>query len=71
MKNLFDKGYLTIINNVGYPNPDRSHFRATDIWHTASDSDEYLSSGWLGRYIEKYGKMPYTGIEVDDSLSLL
>lgn len=71
LKNLFDKGYLTIINNVGYPNPDRSHFRATDIWHTASDSNEYLSTGWLGRYIEKYGKMPYTGIELDDSLSLI
>ncbi|SMC80073.1 DUF1501 domain-containing protein [Cellulophaga tyrosinoxydans] len=71
LKNLFDKGYLTIINNVGYPNPDRSHFRATDIWHTASDSNEYLSTGWLGRYIEKYGKMPYSGIELDDSLSLI
>ncbi len=71
LKNLYDKGYLSIINNVGYPNPNRSHFRSTDIWHTASDSNEYLSTGWVGRYIETYGKLPYTGIELDDSLSLI
>ncbi|MFC2110287.1 DUF1501 domain-containing protein [Bacteroidota bacterium] len=71
LKNLYDQGYLSIINNVGYPNPNRSHFRSTDIWHTASKSDEYLSTGWLGRYIDAHGKYPYTGIEVDDSLSLI
>jgi len=71
LKNLYDKGYISIINNVGYPNPIRSHFRSTDIWHTASDSNEYLSSGWLGRYIDNHGKMPYSGIELDDSLSLI
>jgi len=71
LKNLYDKGYLSIINNVGYPNPIRSHFRSTDIWHTASNSNEYLNSGWLGRYIDQYGKMPYSGIELDDSLSLI
>lgn len=71
LKNLYDKGYVSIINNVGYPNPNRSHFRSTDIWQTASDSNEYLNSGWLGRYIDQYGEKPYTGIEVDDSLSLI
>ena len=71
LKNLYDKGYLSIINNVGYPNPVRSHFRSTDIWHTASNSNEYISSGWVGRYIDQYGKMPYSGIELDDSLSLI
>jgi len=71
LKNLYDKGYLSIINNVGYPNPDRSHFRSTDIWQTASSSNEYLDTGWLGRYIEAYGKTPYSGIELDDSLSLV
>src|SRR5210317_1378375 len=71
LKRLYDKGYLSIINNVGYPNPNRSHFRSMDIWQTASDSNEYLASGWLGRYIDKHGKKPYTGIEVDDSLSLI
>ena len=71
LKNLYDKGYVSIINNVGYPNPNRSHFRSTDIWHTASDANEYLNSGWLGRYIDIYGKMPHSGIELDDSLSLI
>ena len=71
LKNLYDQGYLSIVNNVGYPDPNRSHFRSTDIWQTASDSNQYLTSGWLGRYIDKHGKMPHTGIEVDDSLSLI
>lgn len=71
LKGLYDKGYLSIINNVGYPNPNRSHFRSTDIWHTASGSNQYFNTGWLGRYIDKHGKMPYSGIEIDDSLSLI
>ena len=70
-KKLYDRGNLSIINNVGYPFPNRSHFRSTDIWQTASSADAYLSSGWLGRYIDRYGKMPYSGIELDDSLSLI
>jgi uncharacterized protein (DUF1501 family) len=71
LKNLYDQGYLSILNNVGYPNPNRSHFRATDIWHSASDANDYLQTGWLGRYIDQHGKIPYSGIEVDDSLSLI
>lgn len=71
LKNLYDQGNLTIINNVGYPNPNRSHFRSTDIWQSASNSNEYLNTGWLGRYIDTYGKVPYSGIELDDSLSLI
>jgi len=49
----FSEGTMMGIQGVGYPNPDRSHFRATDIWLTASDADEYLATGWLGRYLEK------------------
>jgi len=37
LKNLYDQGNLSIINNVGYPNPNRSHFRSTDIWQSASN----------------------------------
>jgi uncharacterized protein (DUF1501 family) len=72
MRELYDQGLLSIINNVGYPNPDRSHFRSMDIWHTASDSNEYLTTGWLGRYLDKYAneKMAYNALEVDDTLSL-
>ncbi|WP_299271952.1 DUF1501 domain-containing protein [uncultured Psychroserpens sp.] len=70
LKKLFDEGHLTIINNVGYPNPNRSHFRATDIWQTASDSNQYLQTGWIGRYLDHFGTKPYNAIEIDDSLSL-
>lgn len=72
-KELFDSGNLGIMNNVGYPNPDHSHFRSMDIWQTASDSKEYLSTGWLGRYLDAQcdgcGK-PTQALEVDDVLSL-
>jgi uncharacterized protein (DUF1501 family) len=51
-KTLFNEDRLKIIQNVGYPNPDFSHFRSTDIWQSASDSDEYFNSGWMARYIE-------------------
>ena len=70
LKKLYDDGFLTVINNVGYPNPNRSHFRATDIWHTASDSHQYLQTGWIGRYLDAHGKAPYNALEIDDSLSL-
>jgi uncharacterized protein (DUF1501 family) len=49
---LYDQGECAIVQSVGYPNQDRSHFRSTDIWHTASDAAEILYTGWLGRYLE-------------------
>lgn len=70
LKNMYDDGHLAVINNVGYPNPIRSHFRATDIWQTASDSNQYLQEGWIGRYLDHYGNVPYNALEIDDSLSL-
>ncbi|MFY7671768.1 DUF1501 domain-containing protein [Tenacibaculum sp. MEBiC06402] len=70
-KRLYDKGYVSIINNVGYPNPNRSHFRSTDIWQTASDSNQYLQSGWIGRFLDETNAKPYKAIEVDESLSLM
>ncbi|MDO6595739.1 DUF1501 domain-containing protein [Oceanihabitans sp. 2_MG-2023] len=71
LKKLYDQGLLAIVNNVGYPNPNRSHFRSTDIWQTASDSSEYIQSGWVGRYLDAFGKNYYNAIEIDDSLSLM
>lgn len=71
LQKLYDKGYLSIINNVGYPNPNRSHFRSTDIWQTASNSNEYLQSGWIGRFLDVTNSKPYKAIEVDESLSLM
>ncbi|WP_282135019.1 DUF1501 domain-containing protein [Seonamhaeicola maritimus] len=70
LNRLYDKGLLTIINNVGYPNPNRSHFRSMDIWQTAVDSNEYSQSGWIGRYLDHYGDAPYSAIQIDESLSL-
>lgn len=52
IQTLFNDGKVNIIQNVGYPNQDFSHFRSTDIWLTASDADVTLSSGWLGRYLD-------------------
>lgn len=49
---LLDSGSLGIVQNVGYPNPNRSHFRSTEIWETASESDDYATSGWIGRYFD-------------------
>ncbi len=72
-KDLYDDGSLGIINNVGYPNPDRSHFRSMDIWQTASQSSEYLTSGWIGRYLDAQCSgcdKPTQAIEIDDILSL-
>lgn len=52
MKVLFDEKRLKIIQNVGYPTPDFSHFRSSDIWQSASDSNQFVTSGWLGRLAE-------------------
>jgi len=73
LRELYDQGLLTVLNSVGYPNPDRSHFRSMDIWHTASNSNEHWTTGWLGRYIDNDCTgcaNPHHVIEVDDSLSL-
>lgn len=72
-KELYDDGNLAILNNVGYPNPDRSHFRSMDIWHTASQSNEYWNNGWVGRYLDAQCNgcdKPTQAIEIDDVLSL-
>jgi uncharacterized protein (DUF1501 family) len=72
-KDLFNDGSLGILNSVGYPNPDRSHFRSMDIWHSASNSNEYVYTGWIGRYLDAQCAgcdKPTQALEVDDVLSL-
>jgi uncharacterized protein (DUF1501 family) len=72
-KDLYDDGSLSIMNSVGYPNPDRSHFRSMDIWHSASASNEYVNTGWIGRYLDAQCKgcdKPTQALELDDMLSL-
>ncbi|MEZ4903171.1 MAG: DUF1501 domain-containing protein [Spirosomataceae bacterium] len=53
MKELYDNGKMTIVQNVGYPSPNRSHFRSTDIWLTGSDANVLWDEGWAGRYLTK------------------
>jgi uncharacterized protein (DUF1501 family) len=72
-KELYDTGELAVLNNVGYPEPDKSHFRSMDIWQTASKSNEYINSGWIGRYLDEacYScQHPTQALELDDMLSL-
>jgi uncharacterized protein (DUF1501 family) len=51
LRTLYDEGIVSVIQNVGYANQNRSHFRSTDIWLSASDSNQYLYDGWAGRYL--------------------
>jgi len=72
-KTLYDEGNLGILNNVGYPNPDRSHFRSMDIWQTGSASNEFITTGWIGRYLDAQCAIcnkPTQALEIDDILSL-
>ena len=50
-KDLYAAGKMALVQGVGYPNPNRSHFRAMDIWQTAAP-DRYEQTGWLGRYLD-------------------
>ncbi len=52
IKSLYEDARIAIVQDVGYPNQNRSHFRSLDIWNTASDADEFLKTGWLGRYLD-------------------
>lgn len=73
LKTLFDEGKLCVLQSVGYPSPNYSHFRATDIWLTASDSNQVLPSGWAGRYLtEEYPNFPvgYPNVTMPDPLAI-
>jgi uncharacterized protein (DUF1501 family) len=73
LRELYNDGSLAVLNGVGYPNPDRSHFRSMDIWHSASDSREFINTGWLGRYLDAQCNgcnRPTQALELDDVLSL-
>ena len=66
LKSLHDEGHLAIVQGVGYPNPNRSHFRSTEIWHTASDSAVTEKYGWMGRYFDSCckGEDPAIGVSI-------
>jgi len=72
LRGLWDAGEFSIVQGVGYPNPNRSHFRSTDIWQTASDSDRVERHGWLGRYFDQtcIGADPVVGVNVGSRVPL-
>ena len=69
---LYERQQMAVIQAVGYPNPNRSHFRAMDIWHSAQPEREQPSSGWVGRYFDNTcaGADPLVGVNVGDTLPL-
>jgi uncharacterized protein (DUF1501 family) len=69
-KELYDDGHLSVIQGVGYPNPNRSHFRSTEIWQTASDSEQVEKHGWIGRYFDNAcaGADPTVGVAIGNQL---
>lgn len=72
-KRLHDEGLLSVIEGVGYPNPDRSHFRSLDIWHTACLQPEACRTGWLGRAVDQLQRQAEAPAAIhldDDALPL-
>ncbi|HEU5397279.1 MAG TPA: DUF1501 domain-containing protein [Verrucomicrobiae bacterium] len=69
-KALYDSGNLAVVQGVGYPNPNRSHFRSTEIWQTASDAGTIEKYGWLGRYFDNAcsGCDPAVGVTIGNQL---
>lgn len=53
-KAMYDNGHMAVVQNVSYENSNGSHFRSRDIWQMGVNYDEYVSSGWMGRYLEHY-----------------
>ena len=69
-KRLYDEGRMAIVQGIGYPNSNRSHFRGMDIWHTC-EPDRVGSEGWLGlavREIDPRGENVLTGVNVGQGL---
>lgn len=68
LRKLYDAGRLGVVTNVGYPNPNRSHFRATEIWETATPDKDVLT-GWVGRYFDAECKgvaSPMLGLQLGE-----
>lgn len=73
LQSLYNDGRAKIIQSVGYPNPNFSHFRATDIWLTGADSNVVLDTGWAGRYLsQEYTNYPvgYPNTVMPDPLAI-
>ena len=73
LKGMYDSGDLAIVQGVGYPNPNRSHFRSMDIWQSAQPEVQQPSIGWIGRYFDNTcpGCDPHVGVAIGETLPLL
>ena len=72
LKKLFDNGRMSVIQGVGYPNPNRSHFRSTDIWTSGYPEKEVVTSGWIGRFFDNAcpGCEPHVGVSIGERMPL-
>ena len=72
IKGLYDDGMASLLQGVGYPNPNRSHFRSMDIWHTGVPEKETVTSGWLGRFFDNTcgGEDPHSGVVLGETAPL-
>ena len=73
IRDMYNNGLVNIVQGVGYPDPNFSHFRATDIWMSGSDSNQYINTGWVGRFLdEEYPNFPsgYPNATMPDPLAI-
>lgn len=73
IRDMYNNGLVNIVQGVGYPDPNFSHFRATDIWMSGSGANQYLDTGWLARYLdEEYPGFPtgYPNTTMPDPLAI-
>jgi uncharacterized protein (DUF1501 family) len=70
LKRLWDEKRLAVVRGVGYPNPNRSHFRSMDIWQTASPENGVVT-GWLGRWLDATGDDPLRAVAVGTAVPRL
>lgn len=71
LQHVYEHGKLAVLQGVGYPNPNRSHFRSMEIWHSASPADQNWTTGWLGRYFDhecKGAEAPIAAVNLGEKL---
>lgn len=71
LRHAYEHGVLAVIPGVGYPNPNRSHFRSMEIWQSASAADQNCATGWLGRYLDhecRGAEAPIAAVNVGEKL---
>jgi uncharacterized protein (DUF1501 family) len=70
LKSLYDDGRMTIVQGVGYPNPNRSHFRSMDIWQSGQPDKDVVTSGWIGRFFDNTcsGTDPHVGVSIGEQM---